>query len=427
MLGLMAVWAVLIVMFVFYIGAFSYGYIQMGLGSVLPVYLIAVSSILIFFFSIFKAGSIIFQKNFYEILCSLPISQTAIVISRFLSMYVGNVLLALAVMIPGMGVYAYFMHPGLSFYLLAVIGTLFIPLLPMTVATLFGALITAISSRMRHKSLVGAGLSVLLVLGIMLASSQLTKIEENISPEMLQDFSNILTTLIGDIYPPAIWLGTAMVDGSFGQSIFYFGISLLLFIIMVLIVSTNFQKICHGLYSTTAKHDYEMEKLKTNSVLGALYKKELKRYFASSVYVTNTIIGPIMMVIFAVTIFIMGTEQIEQYLPIKKGVIDLIPFALAGVGCIMPATSTSISMEGKEWWIVTSLPIKAKTLFDSKILVSLSIIAPFYFIAEILLMLALKPNLLDMMWLLILPAIFILFTCVYGIYNQSYFSRLLLG
>jgi len=72
-------------------------------------------------------------------------------------------------------------------------------------------------------------------------------------------------------------------------------------------------------------------------------------------------------------------------------------------------------MEGKEWWIVTSLPIKAKTIFDSKILVNLTIIAPFYLIAEIVLMLALKPNLLDMIWLWVLPAIFMLFSCVYGI------------
>ena len=415
MIGLMAVWFVLTVMFVFYIGALSYGYIQMGLGSVLPVYLIAVSSILIFFFSIFKAGSIIFQKNFYEILCSLPISQTAIVISRFLSMYVGNVLLAFAVMVPGMGVYAYFMHPGFSFYLLAIVGTLFIPLLPMTIATLFGAFITGISSRMQHKSLVAASLSVLLVLAILFASSQLTNIEGDISPEMLQDLSNIVISLIGNIYPPAIWLGTALVDGSFVPSILYFGISLLLFMVMILIVSTNFQKICSRLYSTTAKHNYQMGKLNTNSVLGALYKKELKRYFASSTYVTNTIIGPIMMVVFAGTLFIMGTDQVEQYLPIKGGVINLIPFVLAAVGCIMPTTCTSISMEGKEWWIVTSLPIKTKTIFDSKILVSLTIIAPFYLIAEILLMLTLKPNLLDMLWLLILPAIFIIFTCVYGI------------
>ena len=415
MIGLTAVWSVLIALLVLYVGALSYGYIQIGLGSVLPMYLIAVSSILIFFFSIFKAGSIIFQKNAYEILCSLPVSQTAIVISRFLSMYVGNVLLAFVVMMPGITVYAYFMQPELYFYLLAVVGTLFIPLLPMTVATLLGALITAISSRMKHKSLVAAGLSILLVLGIMFVSSQLTKIEGDISREMLQELSNIVTTLIGNLYPPAIWLGTAMINGSVVQSILYFGTSLLLFVVMIMIISSHFQKICQRLYSTTAKHHYQMGKLKTNSVLGALYKKEWKRYLASSVYVTNTMISPIMMVVFAVTVFIMGKDQIEQYLPIEGGIIEFIPFALAAVGCIMTTTCTSISMEGKEWWIVKSLPIKAKTLFDSKILVNLTIIAPFYLIAEIVLMLALKPSLLDLIWLWVLPALFILFSCVYGI------------
>ena len=122
-----------------------------------------------------------------------------------------------------------------------------------------------------------------------------------------------------------------------------------------------------------------------------------------------------MMVVFAVTIFMTGTDQLNQFLPLKGGVNELIPFALAAVGCIMTTTCTSISMEGKEWWIVKSLPIKAKTIFDSKILMNLTLIAPFYLIAELLLMLALKPNLLDMLWLWILPAIFILFTCVYGI------------
>ncbi|WP_455675660.1 hypothetical protein [Pradoshia sp.] len=415
MIGLMAVWAVLIAMLFFYVGALSYGYIELGLGRVLPMYLIAVSSLLIFFFSIFKAGSVIFQKNSYEILCSLPVSQTAIVVSRFFSMYVGNVLLAFAVLIPGMAVYAYFMKPGFSFYLLGVAGTLFIPLLPMTIAALFGALITAISSRMKHKSLVGAGLSILLLLGIMFASSQISAIEGNISQEMLLDLSNIITALLHQIYPPAIWLGTAMVDGSLVQSILYFGTSTLLFIVMVLIISANFQRICRTLYSTTAKHDYQMEQLKTTSALGALYKKELKRYFASSVYVTNTIIGPIMMVAFAFSIFMIGKDQMDQYLPLEGGVTKIIPFALAAVGCIMTTTCTSISMEGKEWWIVKSLPIQAKTIFDSKILMNLTLIAPFYLAAELLLMLALKPGLLDMIWLWILPAIFIVFTCVYGI------------
>lgn len=412
---LLGIWGVLFLMLFSYIGALSYGYIKIGLGNVLPMYLIAVSGLIILLFSVFKAGSVIFQKNSYEMLCSLPLPQSAIVISRFLSMYLGNMLLSLGVMISGMAVYAYFMKPDYTFYLFGVVGTIFIPLLPITIATLLGAMITAISSRMKHKSIVGAALSVLLLMGIMFGTSKLANVEGNISKEMLQNLSETVLSLLEKIYPPAIWLGTAMVDGNIGNGIIYFGSSILLFIIMVVIVSTNFQKICQRLYGITAKHNYQMETLKKNSVLEALYKKELKRYFASGVYMTNTIIGPIMMVIFAITILVMGIDKIEQVLPVKGEIAGLMPFALALTVCIMPITSTSISMEGKEWWIVSSLPVRAKTIFDSKILMNLTIVTPFYLIAEILMILALKPGIMDTVWLLMLPAIFILFSCVYGI------------
>ena len=156
-------WLLLITMLCLYVGTFAYGYSKMGLGQVIPMYLIMISALLILVFGIFKAGSVIFQRNSYEILCALPVSQTAVVISRFFSMYLGNVILSVAVMVPGMAVYAYFNHPGISFYAVGTVGTLFIPLLPMAVATLLGALVTGIASRMRHKSLVTTVLSILLI------------------------------------------------------------------------------------------------------------------------------------------------------------------------------------------------------------------------------------------------------------------------
>ena len=88
---------------------------------------------------------------------------------------------------------------------------------------------------------------------------------------------------------------------------------------------------------------------------------------------------------------------------------------MAAVACIMTTTATSISMEGKEWWIIQSLPIKTKTVFDSKILLNLTLIAPFYVIAEIISILVLQPSLIELCWLILLPIIFIVFACVFGI------------
>lgn len=188
-----------------------------------------------------------------------------------------------------------------------------------------------------------------------------------------------------------------------------------MFLLMIVFVSKNFQKICQRLYSTNAKHDYQMSHLKSNSVLKTLYKKELKRYFASSIYVTNTIVGPIMMVLLSAAVLFMDTRQLSEYLPMADRIIDFMPFALAATSCLITTTCTSISMEGKEWWIVKSLPIDAKELFDSKILVNLSIIAPFYLISEVLLMIAIRPGVIDVIWMVVLPVILMVFACVFGI------------
>lgn len=415
MIGLAAVWVLVIAMVWFYIGLLAYGYAQIGLGEIIPMYLVAISGIVILMFGILKAGSIIFQKNSYEMLCSLPLSQTAIVVSRFLSMYLGNFLMAVVVMLPGMAVYGYLLRPGISFYLIGMVGTVFIPLLPMTLATLIGALVTAIASRMKRKSLVTTVLTLAFVGLIMLLSSWLTSVEEEMTIAMILNLANFMTNLIGRLYPPAVWLGKAMVSGDLGQFGLFLGVSILLFLIMAAAVSRNFSKICQGLFSTYAKHDYQMTELKSDSVLGALYKKEVKRYFASSIYVTNTIIGPIMMLALAIAVFVAGEDTIRMYFPFMEDVTGLLPFVMGAVAAMCTTTCVSISIEGKEWWLIKSLPVSTKAILDSKLLLNATLNVPCYVAAEIFLILALKPVGLDLVWLLVLPVLFMAFSAVFGI------------
>lgn len=406
-----------ILMMATYIGMAAYGYITIGMADILPAYLIMLSSLVILVFTIFKAGSMIFQQNAYDILCSLPVSQTAIVVSRFIRMYVENLLLSLIVMLPGIAVYGVMVKPVFSFYLIGCVVTLFIPLIPITIATFFGALITAISSRMRHKSLVSAALMILLIVGMMLGTSGFATMEEQFSVDMLQDLSNKMLEIIEKIYPPASWFGAAMITGDFLLCLAGIAGGIVVFAITITLVSMRFHAICRALFSTTAKHNYQMEHLKKTSVLGTLYKKELKRYFASSIYVINTIVGPILALIFSGLIFFAGLDTFleKMGLPTNMDVEGSVPFLLSVIFCIMTTTCTSISMEGKEWWIVKSLPVKTKALLDSKLLLGLSIVAPFYVLSEILLILALKPDLMELLWLIFVPLVCILFSNVFGI------------
>ena len=206
---------VVAVMMMSYVGGMSFGYVHIGLGDILPAYLIMLTSLIILMFSIFKSGDIIFQKNSYDILCSLPVKNSSIVISRFIRLYVENLILAFGAMLPAMVVFGILVKPVWSFYVIGLIVTAFIPLIPITISVFVGALILAVSSRSKHKNLVSILLSIVLIVAIMLGSMSLSIVGEEIDIQALQNLLNMVLGIINSIYPPAVWLGQAMLTGDF--------------------------------------------------------------------------------------------------------------------------------------------------------------------------------------------------------------------
>ena len=119
-----------------------------------------------------------------------------------------------------------------------------------------------------------------------------------------------------------------------------------------------------------------------------------------------------------------GTDTLKELLPLSIDMESMIPFLMAGVFCMMTTTATSISMEGKNWWILKSLPLSAKNILDGKILMNLLLILPFYFLSELFLIFALKPGAGELLWMILIPAEIILFSCVYGITVNLHFPVL---
>lgn len=339
-----------------YAGGLSYGYVYMGFADILPAYLIMIVSLIILMFSIFKAGDIIFQKNSYDMLFSLPVKNSTIVISRFVRLYVENILLAVTVMLPAIAVFGIMEKPSLSFYVIGMMVVFFLPLVPITISVFVGAVIKAISSRSKHKNLISVLLSVALVIGLMVGGMSFSVSAENIDINELKNLLNIILDVINRIYPPAIWLGNAMLAGDFVACIGCICAGLAVLCLVIGIVSVNYAWICNEIFSTSARHDYQLEDLKSSHILGALYKREFKRYFASSIYVTNTIMSPVMGMLFAAAMFFVTPEQLETMAVdfyAQSGVMlqvrSILPMALAAVFCMTPITAVSISMEDMLW------------------------------------------------------------------------------
>ncbi len=409
------IWIMLIAMIFSYVGGLVFGLCSLGLSKAVPAYLTTISSATIIFFGIFSAGTRIFGEKGYDILTAMPLRPSSIVLSRFIGHYLADLALTVAIMLPGYAVYGYCNRPSVIFYAGALVSSVFVPAIPLVIASALGSVVTAVSSRMKNKSMAGTLLIVIVVVGIMLLSFSMDGLTAEMTEEQFANLANMLNDAIGKVYPPAAWVGSALCDGNVLSLALFAIISIAVATLCLLIISKYFHRIVRGLRNFSARHDYELGKLSRRSALKALYFKEAKRYFSSSIYVTNTIIGPIMGTVMSIALLVVGADAITESIPLEFDLISVIPFAFSAIFTMMTTASVSVSMEGKQFWIVKSLPVSAKALLDSKILLNLSLMAPFYCISQILLAVALKPSVAQLLGMLIIPASLMVFAVVLGI------------
>ncbi|MDZ5035058.1 ABC transporter permease, partial [Clostridium perfringens] len=92
------------------------------------------------------------------------------------------------------------------------------------------------------------------------------------------------------IYPPAILAVKGLTNGSFIDILLFLLLSISVFALFVLIFNKSFKSISARLQESYKRANYKLKEMKSSSQLMALFKKEIKRYFASPIYVVNTII-----------------------------------------------------------------------------------------------------------------------------------------
>lgn len=414
----------LAMLYMAYVAVSTFSYIEMGVSDILPAYMLTLTSALILFFTIYKAGNIIFQMNSYETLIAMPVSPTAIIVSRFITMYINNMALSLVTFVPITVVYAYCLKPGILFYFMMLLTIFLAPLLPMTVATAVGAFIIAVSSRTKHKTLVNIVLTLILVVGIIVVPMLGSGVTDAQMEEMMMNLSVVLAEQVKSMYPPAILFSNALINGSIGSYLLFSGISIGAFVLLVWLMQWKFVAICSLLKAKEARGNYKIHELEQRSKLKAMLSREMKHYFSSSVYVINTMIGFIMMVAIGVAILFFGVDSFEKMMGMPGVFSKAGVFVIAATGAITTTTASSISMEGKQFWLLQTMPVSAKTIMDSKILLNLIIAFPFYLITEVFILLSNNFDMSQCVWFIVIPMVYIAFSSVVGITMNLKFPML---
>lgn len=377
--------AVMMIIYAFFI---SYGLGSIGMATLIPSYGVALTSLIMLFFTAFKANGVLFAYREYDFIMSLPVKTSTVIASRFLTMYLMNLGLTAAVMIAMGAGYVIFTVPGPFFYIQWIFGILAVPLIPTTLASLLGVLIILFSSRFKYANAVVTIVSLALIIGVLVLSFGVSSIDHSgFDLTTLKSLSEILLRDIHKIYPPAVLFYRGIVHSQPLSMLIFLAASVLWYYIFIKAVSVVYKKLNTSLTTFHARTNYKLSEIKASSQLAALYRKESKRFFSSSIYCLNMGMGVILTVIASIACLFISQDTLAMIFKSDLAwemIQRVLPFAIGALLSMTCTTCISLSLEGKNLWILKSLPIQDATIFKCKILWNLTLQIPAALIAALL-------------------------------------------
>jgi ABC-2 type transport system permease protein len=244
--------------------------------------------------------------------------------------------------------------------------------------------------------------------------------------DFLTKGAKTLPDMVMRLYPPAVFAYKAIANYSIINLLLFIILSICLFVLFSFIFSLSYKSICTRMLNTDIKNVKTQKTIKVNSISNALLKKEISRYFSLPIYVLNTGIGAILIIILAISALFNLGGLFQQLQVLNLNNNDMLGIVITIISSCMILTCTtapSISLEGNTLWIIKSSPISANLIFWSKIKMNLIIQIPSIIISAVIFALAFKFTLLQLLFSIFLPILCGYIIAVIGLYTNLKYPK----
>ncbi|MBO4626688.1 MAG: hypothetical protein J5645_01745 [Lachnospiraceae bacterium] len=439
------VFFILFLVAVAYLAGSAYAFHLYGIERVIPMLYPCLAMVISLFVEILLSRGNLYRAGDRELLSSMPVKSTPVAAARLAKMYIRGVIISAVVLIPTFLIYGLAVHAGVLFWIMIVPEILVLPLLPVALAAWVGIAVSALIARTRHKVLVEVLVAVIVVVGMLALSmyfsggrgvsvnltgltqsedgGKLSRKEMNdrVAEQAVAAIERIETKM------PFVKTWASFFNGEKPVGILLIAaLGLAVFALTALVIGRNLFVISAKLTPQALHRDYKLTELRSRSVTEALVRKEAGRYFSSGLYVSNTIIGPVIAVAISIALAFVDIEKLlgsNVKLPFAMHPTSFLPFLLAAVFSMMTLTAVSISAEGKTWWITKTLPVSVGDIINAKILFNILVFAPFYVLSEIILLFTVRTTVLQRLWILIVPLVYLVFATVWGMCTNLRFPK----
>ncbi len=395
------------------------GYAKMGMLDSVPVLCALIVSIMAFILTMLKTNGYLFNFKEYDMLMALPFEARTVAGCKFLYMYLKSLAAQFSMSVAMLIGYAICAKPGIITYVYWIMLSLFLPVIPMLMASFIGFLFAKISAGFKFKNAVQTVLTFILCIICFSIRYIIEAFVENDQVADILEKSSQATEKTASIYLPAKWFSEAVLKDSLSDVFLLMGVSILLFAVIFYIVGGSYRQINSALKSHTATKNYKMTTLKKHSVENAIAFKEFKRMTGSTIYMTNAAFGEVLVTLLGVITLIIGFDKIvsvvTQGAPFDASIIQpAIPFVVYFFVGMVATTACTPSLEGKNRWILSSLPINEKTIAHGKMLFNMYLTVPFMTFSILCLCISAKVPVIDSILYLIEGVALCAFSTTWG-------------
>ncbi len=361
--------------------------------------------------SVFFAKAQLYEAKDNELLLSMPVPPGNILLSRTVMLLVVTAAFGLPAIGPAIIIGISTMSPSPAGIAAMIALFVLLPVFTLAMSALFGWLLSIVTARVKHKSLFGTLLCVAAIVGYSLLVGKVNTAIMDIAAH-----ADAIAGSLGGI-APVYWFGSAMGDGRVDRL-------LVMALIFVAVAGLTYVLLSATFIRTAttrrgfAKTRYVEKQAKSASADAALLRRELARLGSSSAYIMNAAMGAVMLVI-GCAVLLIKRRAVVELLSAAPELASMLPaFLILGL-CLFSSmnlvSAPAVSLEGKNLWIVQSMPVEAYQALRAKLRVHLLVCLPPIILAALLCVLILKPSAVMASLLVAVPSAMTVFIGLLGL------------
>ncbi len=347
--------------------------------------------IITLFLSLATAFVFIEKNNETEILLSLPISGSDIFLSRIYSLAITFFLSFFLIFVVAFGITGYTLGKGIDFYIFTFLGLI---LLNLEAILLTGVIILIFGKLLRTSKIFNRFLKLiygLFTIGLFVVYMIFTQAASNPAlginlGKVVVDFDKKLSSIFFFV----VWMKKLLISENIITSITNLGVGLIICLALSFLLKffaeRNYLEILRSVNVVSKESKATIEKRKKQGVahsrqykLVVLFKKEFSEIITTPTYLMQVIMIDLMVIIGGFIGIYYGLkfkDQLQLFMGILVSRVSLFYLLVGGFGTgavlglfcgLSSLTTSSVSREGKSFWVIATAPIGINTHIISRI------------------------------------------------------------